>query len=118
MVDTDSNHAIDIIGNTIDMICLNSTQVYIHFGKNTYVAMEGQYDLLNNTNNTCEEYRAPYLPMDAHKLIDKKVICSKILRDKSLSIVVEGGITIIIRNNDTNYESYQLYINGRVIFVA
>jgi hypothetical protein len=99
-------------GKSLDMICVNSTQIYIHFGISDYICIYCSYVVIDEHNNRHKQM-PPFINSEASNLID--LIVERIFGDEAgfINIMFENGHILVVENDQGLSEPYRIVVNGQ-----
>lgn len=103
-------------GATIEMICFNISQIYIHFSNKIQIIIEGQYSLRTVDDELVFDVY-PVTSDNLLHLIDKRVIDVQIDDVRQNLFIEFESESILGVLSSSSYESFTIKIGSRVIII-
>jgi hypothetical protein len=105
-----------LVGRPLEMICIDSTQVYFHFGREDYVCVFDVYALRASEADQFSQACPPDLPASYRMLLDQTVVDINMIEGAIFFEFDTGGA---LRLGPKQYfsESYRFVCGGRELLV-
>jgi len=103
-------------GRTLEMLCFNANQVYLHFGNKTYVCVDATYSL-SPIGSDPKVFDVPNVNIDLFKLIERTVTDATGAPDGTLTLVFDNGLVFRCYDSESSYECYTIQHGGEVTAV-
>jgi hypothetical protein len=105
-----------LVGQTLEMVCFNANQLYLHFSSHITITVESTFSYQDGSSQSAPQ-QVPVKESNLMQLLEHKV--SKASGDKNgtLALVFDNGHTVQCYDSSKNYESYQIKIGEKVIVV-
>jgi hypothetical protein len=104
------------VGKTLEMLCFNANQVYLHFGQRTHIAVEGTYSV-SCSGQEIRRFRVPAVNLDLFKLIENKVTSASGARDGTLTLTFANGMVFCCYDDEAAFECYTIRHDGQETYV-
>jgi hypothetical protein len=104
------------VGRSVELICFNETQIYLHFDQDITVTIEGEYAIQKRTM-PASIIATPALDPQLASLIASRVKTSWAEGSGTLVLAFENELTLRCFDSFPNYESYQIKICDRVYII-
>ena len=105
------------IGLTLEMICFNFNQIYLHFDKQTSITIEATLTYQMADGKEPLEISPPVLSSNLMGLLEHKVISATSQSDGTLSLTFDNGHIVKCLDPEPNYESYKISLGTTTIIV-
>jgi hypothetical protein len=106
-----------LIGHSLEMVCVNSNQIYFHFGTKSYLVVESRYRVSLGTDVPGVVRGVSDISQEVLRPLDRDVVTCSIEEDSTLKISFDGGCSIEAYKN-AGYESYKVIIDGKEVFAV
>lgn len=107
-----------LLGRTLEMICFNANQIYLHFDGQVTITIEGTFSHQRaQSGSNTQVLSIPVSESDLRQLLEHKVSAISADKDGTLSLVFDDGQTLTCYDQLPNYESYQISQGDNVIIV-
>jgi hypothetical protein len=101
-----------LVGRSLDMVCFNQNQVYLHFDINVLITIEDSF--------SCQDEQVVDVPVRESNLMQLLgATVSRVRGDKegTLSLLFDNGQTLKVYDTTKQYESYRITYEGHDIIV-
>lgn len=98
------------------MLCFNANQVYLHFGQQTHVAVDGTYSVAK-AGEDVHRIRVPDVNHDLFKLIESTVTSATAASDGTLSLTFDNGLVFCCYDDEPCCECYTIRHDGHDTYV-
>ena len=107
-----------LVGLTLEMICFNINQVYLHFSDHVMITIEGDFLYqVSPSDNASRTTSPPILKSNLMQLLEHSVSKASGDKDGTLTMVFDNGQIIKLLDTLPNYESYKFKHGERTIIV-
>lgn len=107
-----------LVGLTLEMVCFNINQVYLHFSSHVLITIEGDFLYqASASDNTARTTRPPILETNLTKLLEHSVSRASGDKDGTLTMVFDNGHVLKCLDTSPNYEAYKIKHGDRTIIV-
>jgi Family of unknown function (DUF6188) len=105
------------IGRTLQMVCVNANQLYLHFDKEVQLAIEAEYSFQKEMSGLISKKNVPEVVLEIFGLIEQVIIAAS--SQPGGTLVLEFGDGSIFRCYDSSdlYESYKITNGNRITIV-
>ena len=105
------------VGCALEMLCINTTQIYLHFSDQLSICVQASYSLQSNRDSQVRIVEVPMVEPDLFKLLEQLVIAASAREDGTL--VLEFGNDFVFKCYDPTdlYEAYEIRHGDRTIVV-
>jgi hypothetical protein len=100
------------IGRTLEMVCFNENQVYLHFDAKLTITIESAFAYKDELL-----VKVPVHDSNLMELLGSSVLTWQGDKDGTLSLTFERGRTLKVYDTTKQYESYTISYEGKVIIV-
>jgi hypothetical protein len=110
--------ASSFIGRTLEMVCFNLNQIYLHFDDHVMITIEG--DLIYQTTpekSSRQKISPPVFSTNLMELLEHKVTNASARLDGTLSLTFDNGCIVTCLDSSPNYESYRISFGDKTIIV-
>ena len=104
------------VGSTLEMLCFNANQIYLHFEKQTRVCVEATYSLAPSGNDP-KVFDVPNVNTDLFKLIEHSITSASGTRDGTLTLVFDNDLVFRRYDSEGNFECYNIKHGDEVTYV-
>jgi len=101
-----------LVGRTLEMVCFNENQVYLHFDGRTTITIESAFSYKNE-----QIVHVPVAESHLMELLGLSVSAAKGDDKGTLSLFFDNGQTVRVYDTTKQYESYTISYGGKVIIV-
>jgi hypothetical protein len=101
-----------LVGRTLEMVCFNQTQVYLHFDEHVSIAIESAFSC-----GTEEVVDVPVKESHLMELLGSSVSVARGDENGTLGLLFDGGQVLKIYDTTKQYESYTITYGGKEIIV-
>ncbi len=108
----------EFFGRTLEMICLNSNQVYLHFDGGMKICAEAPFT--HGTPNASQGSHVVSVPPTNAalvELLDHNVIDVAVANSRSLTLRFDHGHSLTFTDITEQYESYRFLLGERSIVI-
>lgn len=103
------------VGRTLEMVCVNSTQVCFHFNGDLMICAESPF-CLERQDKSFSLAQIPLDQLEVLHFLEKDVARAQIKKGDVLIVIFDNGASL--RFDPTpGYESYRVVVSGREIFI-
>lgn len=107
-----------LIGRTLEMICFNANQIYLHFDGQVTITIEGSFSHQRaQSGSDTQVLSVPVSESDLMQLLEHKITGVSGEKDGTLTLVFDDGQILKCYDQLPNYESYQIRHGEKVIIV-
>ena len=125
------------VGRSLEMVCVNATQVYFHFNNDLYVCAESAFGF-ERQDKTFSQVQIPLDQGDVFHLLEHNIARARIKKDDWFTAIcverdvaraetrtIKGDVLILIFDNGASlrfdptpgYESYRVGVSGKEIYI-
>ena len=101
-----------LVERTLEMVCFNQNQVYLHFDTNITIAIEGAFSY-----KTDQVINVPVQNSNLMELLGSSVLVAQGDENGTLSLNFDNGQTLKVYDMTKQYESYTISYGDKVIIV-
>ena len=101
-----------LVGRTLEMVCFNQNQVYLHFDANTTISIESAFSY-----KTEEVVDVPVQESNLMEILGSAVSIAQGDANGTLSLLFNNGDTLKVYDTTQQYESYTISYGHKVIIV-
>jgi hypothetical protein len=102
-------------GRTLEMVCINANQVYLHFNDDLYVCAECSF-WHETLGKIVSAVQIPPENCDILQLLEHTVQRARIKNGDVLILTFDNGTSLQL-HPQPGYEGYRVVISGREIFI-
>jgi hypothetical protein len=106
-----------LIGLTLEMVCFNISQIYLHFDHHVMITVEGTLTYQSKLNGNVQKLSPPVVETNLMQLVGHKVTHAVGTPDGTLSLTFDNGHVVECLDDSPDYESYQIAIGGKTVVV-
>ena len=107
-----------LCGRTLDSVNVQSNVIHLCFSGTCVINAEGGPSEGGISIDKSEPLQPPISILYLYPLIDQEVRSALSHTDGTLSLVFEKGQTLHIHDTSKQYESYSIYLDGKMIVVV
>jgi hypothetical protein len=104
------------VGRTLEMLCFNANQIYLHFGKQTSVCVEGTYSIAPSGSDP-KVFEVPDVNTDLFKLIERAATSASGVPDGTLTLAFDNDLVFRCYDSKDNYECYKITHDNQITIV-
>lgn len=106
------------VGRTLEMICFNANQIYLHFDDEITITIEGSFSHQHARSSVNPRVvSVPAEQSDLMRLLEHKVVSVSADPDGTLTLDFDDGQIFTCYDQTPSYESYQIKHGDEVIIV-
>jgi len=105
------------VGRALEMLCVNATQVYLHFGDQLSICVEANYSLQSNRDSEAHIIDVPAVEPDLFKLLEQSVTAASAQADGTLVLEFDNDFVFKCYDPTDLYEAYEIRDGDRKIIV-
>ena len=98
------------VGRTLEMVCFAVNLFGLHFGKDIFVQVNGEYSLQMDPQSEPEIIEVPEFHAGLTKLLEQTISNASATRDGTLTLHFSGGAVFTCYDRTPGYESYEISI--------
>ena len=107
-----------LVGRTLEMLCFNSNQIYLHFGDKMSICAETPF--LHETNSRDGKSHIISLPPKNSSLLDLisiAVVNATTINGQRVTLRFENGDVLILADTSAQYESFKFCFGERTFLL-
>lgn len=104
----------EFIGKRLEMVCFNSTQIYLHFSDGLFVTINGEFS--HELNENKKRYKLPVFYPNFINLCEEVVVEAFVEEEKNLYLKFESQHVVCLYD-DPKFEAYEINKNGKRMIV-
>jgi len=105
------------IGLTLEMVCVNANQIYLHFDRDVSLTIEDAYSLQDERFDILSQLRAPEVRLDLFALIERSLVSATGEKSGTLILGFDNGAIFRCYDLSDQYESYRITNGNQVTIV-
>jgi hypothetical protein len=106
-----------LVGLTLEMVCFNINQVYLHFSDHVMITIEGDLVHQISPSDDTSNISPPIHESNLMQLLEHSVSNAFGDDEGTLTMVFDNGQTLKCLDTSPNYESYQIKHGEHIIIV-
>ena len=106
-----------LVGRTLEMVCFNQNQVYLHFDAKVTITVESAFSHQGARGEAIRLIELPVEVSDLMVLLESSVSDVEGSKDGTLSLFFDNGHILRIYDDSPQYESYKIENGDAVIIV-
>lgn len=108
-----------LLGRTLELICFNSSQVYLHFDARVKIVIESafSYERLASKDKTVDIHEVPVKQSNLMQLLEQKVSGVTTEKDETLTLTFESGDVLRCYATLPNYECCKIWNDEVVVII-
>jgi hypothetical protein len=107
----------DLLGKSVEQICLGLHQVILRFDKDLYISIEGQFSIGDKSFKGDRRGDCRVAANDFAKLIGCNILSATVPSEDSVVIMFSNGMTLSAFDSSDHYESFQIKLPNQLIVV-